>query len=184
MSVFSKVSNAQRDQKSFQDRALKKWKDTKNVLAISTGPLDESKFKSLLGSSLSKVASRKLQGDAVMDRYYNKIQFHSYEAAKEFYTMRTADPVMGITLRPDTNTLEHNVHLSEAEAREKIESGELIKGTLRIAKVGLLDLRCPPNPGYPVNSDVNQKRQIMKVRGVGGQFVSMILNRKEPHIHR
>ena len=138
MSVFSKVSNVQRDQKSFQDRALKKWKDTKNVLAISTGPLDESKFKSLLGSSLSKVASRKLQSDAVMDRYYNKIQFHSYEAAKEFYTMRTADPVMGITLRPDTNTLEHNVHLSEAEAREKIESGELIKGTLRIAKVGLL----------------------------------------------
>ena len=128
---------------------MKKWKDTKNVLAISTGPLDETKFKSLLGSSMSKVASYKLQdGAAVMDRYYNKIQFLSYEAAKEFYTFRTAEPVMGINLRPDTNTLEHNVHLSEAEAREKIESGELIKGTLRIAKVGLLAICRPLYRGY------------------------------------
>ena len=122
----------------FKERMLKKWKDTKYVLAISTGPIDESEFKNLLRPSLDEVESYRLQDQAVMDRYYNKIQFHSNEAAKEFYIFRTVDPIMGISVKPDTNTLQHNVHISEAEAREKIASGELIKGTLRIAKGGLL----------------------------------------------
>ena len=121
-----------------KERLLKKWKDTKYILAISTGPIDESKFKNLLGSSLDKVESYRLQDQAVMDRYYNKIQFQSNEAAKEFYTFRTVDPIKGISVVPDTNTLQHNVHISEAEAREKIASGGLVKGTLRIAKAGLL----------------------------------------------
>ena len=121
-----------------KERLLKKWKDTKYILAISTGPIGESEFKNLLGSSLDKVESHRLQDQAVMDRYYNKIQFQSNEAAKEFYTFRTVDPIKGISVVPDTNTLQHNVHISEAEAREKIASGELIKGTLRIAKDGLL----------------------------------------------
>ena len=121
-----------------KERLLKKWKDTKYILAISTGPIGESEFKNLLGSSLDKVESHRLQDQAVMDRYYNKIQFQSNEAAKEFYTFRTVDPIKGISVVPDTNTLQHNVHISEAEAREKIASGELIKGTLRIAKAGLL----------------------------------------------
>lgn len=111
---------------------------------------------------MSKVESYKLQDEAVMDRYYNKIQFQSSEAAKEFYTMRTLDPVMGVIIVPDTKSLQHNEHLSEAEAREKIASGELIKGTLRIAKGGLLSIFPIYRPSnYTLNSEVNFKRQIM-----------------------
>ena len=90
---------------------MKNWKDTKNLLAISTEALDEAQFKILLGPSISAVASFNIvpKDGAVLDKYYNKIQFETFEAAKIFFTRRSAEDSFQIVIITTVNS--HNMHI-------------------------------------------------------------------------